>query len=101
MIADLIELVVELFIPALRKKKKRDEEWYGVVEDKHTKSDYSVAKCNCVVVFRKDDGTKQKFKVSEADFHSFEKGKRYLKKAGEDIPVPVSPDSGSSSVPEP
>ena len=93
MIAELIELVFYLLIPAFRKRKKREEEWYGVVEDIQVKSDFSIAKHNCVVVFRRDDGTKRKIKVSEADFHSFEKGKRYLKKAGEDLPVPISKDS--------
>ena len=97
MIADLIELVVELFIPAFRKKKKREEEWYGVVEDKLIKSDFSVAKYNCVVVFRRDDGSKRKFKVSEADFHSLEKSKRYYKQAGEKLPAPAPKDSVSYS----
>lgn len=97
MIAELIEMVFYLLVPAFRKKKKREDEWYGVVEEKQVKSDFSIAKYNCVVVFRRDDGTKRKFKVSEADFHSFEKGKRYLKKAGEDLPAPVSKDSISFS----
>lgn len=88
--AELIEFLINMIFPSRRRKKKREEDWYGVVEEKMMKSDYSVAKYRCSVVFRAEDGRRIKMKVDDELFNRFEKGVRYHKKKGEDFPEPVS-----------
>ena len=90
MIESIIELILYLLIPGFRRKKKRDEEWTGVVEEKRVKSDYSLVKYKCIVIFRRDDGLQTKLEVGEQDFNLYEVGKRYQKHKGEDLPVSVS-----------
>ena len=90
MIESIIELILYLLIPGFRRKKKRDEEWIGIVEEKRVKSDYSLAKYKCIVIFRRDDGLQTKLEVGEQDFNLYEVGKRYQKHKGKDLPVPVS-----------
>lgn len=90
MLESIIELILYLLIPGYRRKKKREEEWIGVVEEKRVKSDYSLAKYKCIVIFRRDDGLQAKLEVSEQDFNQYEVGKRYQKQKGKDFPVPVS-----------
>jgi hypothetical protein len=90
MLDSIIELILYLLLPGFRRKKKRDEEWTGVVEEKRVKSDYSLAKYKCIVIFRRDDGLQAKLDVTEQDFNRFEVGKRYQKRKGDDLPVAVT-----------
>jgi hypothetical protein len=90
MLDSIIELILYLLIPGFRRKKKRDEEWTGVVEEKRVMSDYSVAKYKCIVIFRRDDGMQTKLEVDEQDFILYEVGKRYQKQKGQDFPVPIT-----------
>jgi len=84
--AELIEFLINMILPSRRRKKKREEEWYGVVEEKRMKSDYSVAKYRCFVIFRTEDGRRIKMKLTEELFSRYEKGRRYHKRRGEDFP---------------
>ena len=88
--AEIIELILLWLFPSIRRKKARDEEWFGVVEEKKVKSDFSVAKYKCVVIFRRDDGRATKFEVREEQFSTFEAGKRYHKLKSTTLPVPVN-----------
>ena len=92
MIDGLIEFLIYAILPYYQKKKKREEEWYGVVEEKKVKSNYSVSKYKCYVIFRKDDGQKIKMKINEEDLNKYEEGKRYHKRSGEDFPEAISED---------
>lgn len=90
MLDSVIELILYLLLPGYRRKKKRAEEWTGVVEEKRVKSDYSLAKYKCTVIFRRDDGLQVKLEVNEQDFNQYEIGKRYQKRKGDDFPVPIA-----------
>lgn len=86
MILDFFDLILDFFLVLLGKKSKRKSEWSGKVIEKKTKSDYSLSKYNCYVVFETDDGKKIKIKMHESDFVRFEVNKRYQKRAGSDLP---------------
>jgi hypothetical protein len=73
-----------------KRKKRKKEEWYGVVEEKRVEGDYSLKKHKYAVVFRTGEGQKRKMKMSEEFFNKYEKGKQYHKRSGEDFPDPVS-----------
>jgi len=83
----ILEAIFESLVFGLTKKKRKNEEWAGILEAKRLKS-YSLAKQAHVLVFRKEDGKKIKFRVSAEDFAQYEKGKRYLKRQGEYLPDP-------------
>lgn len=90
MIDTLIELIIYAIFPFYKRKKKRAEEWYGFVEEKIVKGDYSLGKYKLYIVFRTDDGQRIKMPVREELFSRYEQGKRYHKKKGEDFPEPES-----------
>lgn len=93
MIEELIEFLLYLIFPALKRKKRiirKSEEWFGVVEKREVKSNYSTSKYECFVVFRTEEGESVKISVNEADYNKYEEGKRYQKKSGEDLPVLVT-----------
>ena len=90
----MLDLFLELFIyaifPYFKRKKRRQEEWYGVVEEKRIEGDFSLKKHKLVVIFRTGEGQKRKMKMSEELFNKYEEGKQYHKRSGEDFPDPVS-----------
>ena len=86
MILDFFDLIFDVFLFLTGKKSRRNSEWTGKVIERKTKSDYSLAKCNCYVVFETDDGKKIKIRMQESDFVRFELNKRYQKRAGNDLP---------------
>ena len=86
----MIDLILELlgdwfiFLPWVRRKKDRRQEWAGTVEAKKT---WTLAKHAYLVIFRTDDGQRKKVRLDrKEDFDLYEEGRRYLKKAGEDLP---------------
>jgi hypothetical protein len=90
MIDAILELLVYAVFPYFKRKKWRQEEWFGVVEEKRAAGDYSVKKHKHIVVFRTSEGQKRKYHVSEELFNRYEEGKQYHKKRGEDFPEPLS-----------
>jgi hypothetical protein len=86
----ILELFIYAIFPYFKKKKRRGEDWFGVVEEKRIEGDLSLKKHRHVVVFRTSEGFKRKMKVSEELFNKYEKGKQYHKKSGKDYPDPVS-----------
>jgi len=86
MIDFLLGLLGDLFVflPGVRRKRDRRKEWSGTVESKRT---WSLSKHAYLVIFRTEDGQRKKVRLDKKeDFDSYEEGRRYIKKAGEDLP---------------
>ncbi len=86
----MIDLILELlgdwfvFLPWVRRKRDRRKEWLGTVEAKKT---WTLTKHAYLVIFRTDDGQRKKVRLDrKEDFDIYEEGRRYIKKAGEDLP---------------
>jgi hypothetical protein len=86
----MIDFIIELlgdwfvFLPWARRKKDRRKEWSGTVEAKKT---WTLSKHAYLVVFRTEDGQRKKVRLDrKEDFDIYEEGRRYIKKAGEDLP---------------
>jgi hypothetical protein len=90
MLDAILEFLIYAIFPYFKKKKRKKEEWYGVVEEKRVEGDYSLKKHMHVVIFRTNEGLKRKMKMSEELFNKYEKGKQYRKQSGEDYPDPVA-----------
>ena len=90
----MLDAILEFFLyaifPYFKRKKRKKEEWYGVVEENRIEGDYSLKKQKYAVVFRTSEGQKRKFHMNEELFNKYEKGKQYHKRCGEDSPNPVS-----------
>jgi hypothetical protein len=84
--ADAFECVLAFLV----RRKRKNEEWNGILEDKKIRSGYSLAKQRHVLVFRKEDGKKIKIRAGTAEYERYEKGKRYHKRSGELLPDPVT-----------
>ena len=85
-----LEFIIYTVFPYFKRKKRRGEEWFGVLREKRIEGDFSVKKHKHVVVFQTNEGQKRKMKVSEELFNSYEEGKQYRKRSGEDYPEPIS-----------
>ena len=73
-----------VFLPWVKRKRDRRKEWSGTVEAKKT---WTLSKHAYLVVFRTDDGQRKKVRLDrKEDFDRYEEGRRYMKKAGEDLP---------------
>ncbi len=88
----MIDLLLELlgdwfvFLPWVRRKRERRKEWSGTVEAKKT---LALSKHAYLVIIRTDDGQRKKVRLDrKEDFDLYEEGRRYTKKAGEDMPDP-------------
>jgi hypothetical protein len=72
------------FFPWSKRKKDRRKEWSGTVEAKKT---WTLSEHAYLVIFRTDDGQRKKVRLDrKEDFDIYEEGRRYIKKAGEDLP---------------
>ena len=70
--------------PSIKRKKERRKEWSGTVEAKRT---WTLSRYAYLVIFRTDDGQRKKLRLDrKEDFDLYEEGRRYTKKAGEDMP---------------
>ena len=86
MIDFILELLGDLFVflPWSRRRRDRRKEWSGTVEAKKT---WTLSKHAYLVVFRTEDGQRKKVRLDrKEDFNIYEEGRRYIKKAGEDLP---------------
>ena len=86
----MIDFILELlgdwfvFLPWVRRRRDRRKEWSGTVEAKKT---WTLTKHAYLVIFRTDDGQRKKVRLDrKEDFDIYEEGRRYIKKAGEDLP---------------
>jgi hypothetical protein len=86
----MIDFILELlgdwfvFLPWVRRKRDRRKEWSGTVEAKKI---WTLTKHAYLVIFRTDDGQRKKVRLDrKEDFDIYEEGRRYIKKAGEDLP---------------
>jgi hypothetical protein len=71
-------------LPWSKRKRDRRKEWSGTVEAKKT---WTLSKHAYLIIFRTDDGQRKKVRLDrKEDFDIYEEGRRYIKKAGEDLP---------------
>jgi hypothetical protein len=78
-------------LPWAKRRRDRRKEWSGTVEAKKT---LTLAKQAYLVIFRTDDGQREKVRLDrKEDFDLYEEGRRYTKKEGDDLPDAVSPRS--------
>ncbi len=71
-------------LPWSKRRRARRKEWSGTVEAKKT---WTLSKHAYLVIFRTDDGQRKKVRLDrQEDFDLYEEGRRYIKKAGEDLP---------------
>jgi hypothetical protein len=81
-LSSLEDLLV--LLPWFKRKRERRKEWTGTVEAKKT---WAISKHAYLVIFRTDDGQRKKIRLDlKEDFDRFEEGRRYAKKAGQDLP---------------
>lgn len=83
-----IESLFERLSPTLayvRRKRERGKEWSGTVEAKKAQP---VSRHAYLVTFRTDDGHRKNLYLDrKEDFDRYEEGRRYTKKAGDDLPA--------------
>jgi hypothetical protein len=86
----MIDLLLEVldnflvFLPWSIRKRDRRKEWSGTVEAKKT---WALSKHAYLVIFRTDDGQRKRVRLDrKEDFDIYEEGRRYTKKAGDDLP---------------
>jgi hypothetical protein len=80
---DLLE-GLQLISPRYMRKRERRQAWSGTVEAKRT---WTLSKHAYLVIFRTDDGQRKKVRLDrKEDFDLYEEGRRYTKRAGDDMP---------------
>jgi len=86
MIDFIFDVLIDLLalLPWSKRRRARRKEWSGTVEAKKT---WTLSKHAYLVIFRTDDGQRKKVRLDrQEDFDLYEEGRRYIKKAGEDLP---------------
>ena len=86
MIDLLLEFLDDLLVvlPWSMRRRDRRREWSGTVEAKKT---WALSKHAYLVIFRTDDGQRKRVRLDrKEDFDAYEEGRRYTKKAGDDLP---------------
>ena len=86
----IIEGIFDFFLIIFGRKRRRNDEWDGMVVDKKTKGDYSAGKYKCYDVFKTDEGKLKKIKMDETEFLKYELHKRYHKPSGNSLPMPLN-----------
>jgi hypothetical protein len=85
LILEILDNLLFLF-PWSRRKRDRRKEWSGTVEAKRT---WTLSKHAYLVIFRTDEGQRKKVRMDrKEDFDIYEEGRRYTKRAGQDLPDP-------------
>ena len=86
MIEFILDVLGDLLalLPWSMRKRERRKEWSGTVEAKRT---WTLSKHAYLVIFRTDDGQRKKVRLDrKEDLDKYEEGRRYTKKADEDLP---------------
>jgi len=85
LILDILDILL-VFFPWSKRKRDRHEAWSGTVEAKKTRV---LSKHAYLVIFQTDDGQRKKVRLDKKEgFDIYEEGRRYLKRAGQDLPDP-------------
>ena len=85
LIFDILDNLLTL-VPWSKRKGDRRKEWSGTVDAKRT---WTLSQHAYLVIFRTDDGQRKKVRMdSKEDFDIYEEGRRYIKRAGQDLPDP-------------
>lgn len=91
MIGSFFHEILESIVLWLTKRKRKKEEWLGVLKEKKEKKGLlSGSRQRHELIFKKEDGKKIKIKVGEEAYALYEKGKRYLKRSGDLLPDPAT-----------
>jgi len=78
-----LEDLLVLF-PRFKRKRERRKEWTGTVEAKKT---WTLSKHAYLIVFRTDEGKRKRLRLDlKEEFDRYAEGRRYTKKAGQDLP---------------
>jgi len=82
-ILEILDSLLVLF-PWSKRKSDRRKEWKGTVAAKRT---WTLSEHAYLVIFRTDDGQRKKVRMDDKeDFERYEEGRRYIKRAGQDLP---------------
>ena len=82
----ILSFLGDLFalLPWSMRNRDRRREWSGTVEAKKTAA---LSRHAYLVIFRTDDGQRKKLRLDrKEDSDVYEEGRRYTKKAGQDLP---------------
>ena len=88
-ILDLIDIIIDPLPLSLGKKRRLREEWIGTVEDIRERGDFLPFKRTREVVFRREDGSRSKLKLTEPEATAYAVGQRCQKHKGEWLPCPI------------
>jgi len=81
-LSSLEDLLV--LLPRFKRKRERRKEWTGTVEAKKT---WTLSKHAYLIVFRTDEGKRKRLRLDlKEEFDRYAEGRRYTKKAGQDLP---------------
>jgi hypothetical protein len=76
--------VLDVLLPWSMRNRARRRDWSGTVEAKKT---LTLSKHAYLVIFRTDEGKMKKVRLDRKEvFDAYEEGRRYFKKAGDDLP---------------
>lgn len=88
-ILDLIDIILDPLPLFLGKKRRLREEWTGTVEEIRERRGLFAVKQSREVVFRKEDGSRSGFKLTEPEAAAYSVGQRCRKHKGERLPRPI------------
>ena len=84
-------IIIPVGVLVYQVKRKTNEEWLGVLEDKKYRTHYHKGKKEeCMLYFCKDSGEKVRRDVNVATYNSLNIGDRVQKSKGELYPVRIS-----------
>jgi hypothetical protein len=84
-ILDILDILLVLF-PWSKRKCDHHKEWSGTVEAKRT---WTLSKHAYLVIFRTGEGKRKRVRMDgKEDFDTYVEGRRYIKRAGQDLPEP-------------
>ena len=86
---DISDIIIDPLPLSLGRKRRLREEWIGTVEDKRQRRDFLPAKQTMEVVFRKEDGSRSKLRLTETEAAAYAVGQRCQKHKGERLPRPI------------
>ncbi len=86
--ADILEIMLEFLLRHWKRKRQMESDWFSVVEKKKDKGIFSPRRRPCLVIFRTEDGSRKKFRMSQDDCSRYQLRKKYHKKQGDLMPDP-------------
>lgn len=88
--AHFLEFIFDFLLLHWKRKRQTESDWFGIVEKKKDKGLFSLGKNPCLVIFRTEDGSRNKIWMNEDEFSCYDLRKKYHKKQGDIMPDPQS-----------